>query len=253
VKHKLLVFTTTKGFKHQSIPVGQLTLQLLGEKTGLFETVASNDLENFEPDTIAQFDAICFLNTTGELFSPHTKKKKVKLSKEEEKEWAEKETRLKESLMSFIKSGKGFIGIHSATDSFYEWPEYGEMIGAYFYGHPWRHSESVDIMVPEEAADSPLVAYLNQEHLIFKEEIYEFKESQITGGAEVLLKLDPHKNSFEKAKRPEEKYSPISWVKKHAEGRVFYSSLGHNNEIYHNEKVLQHYLNGILWAFGELN
>ena len=126
------------------------------------------------------------------------------------------------------------------------------MIGAYFLGHPWGSNDMVDIMIPEGAVENPLVAYLNSEHLIFKEEIYEFKKPTITGEAEILLQLDPHKNSFAKSKRPDEKNRPISWTKHHEEGRVFYSSLGHNNDLYFNSKVLQHYLNGIQWATGDL-
>ena len=108
---KLLVFSLTRGFKHASIRTGQLMMELMAEKTKAFEVVVSNDLSNFEPDAIKQFDAICFLNTTMEVFSP-AKGALAKMNDDEKKKSAETEVRLKKSLMDFIKSGKGFIGIH---------------------------------------------------------------------------------------------------------------------------------------------
>lgn len=93
---KLLVFSLTRGFKHASIPTGQLMMQLMAEKTGAFEVVDSNDLANFEPDQIKKFDAICFLNTTMEVFSP-AKGALAQMSEDEKKNSAETEARLKKA------------------------------------------------------------------------------------------------------------------------------------------------------------
>ncbi|MDB9741368.1 ThuA domain-containing protein [Akkermansiaceae bacterium] len=258
-QRKLLVFSQTNGYSHKSIPTGKAAFSILGKETGAFETIISNDLSYFEPENIAQFDAICFLNTTGEVFLPKKKRKKKgdtsvspELTKEEELKLQERSDRLKESLMMHIKSGKGFIGIHSATDTFYKWPEYGEMIGAYFNGHPWTSKMDVSLKVSEAYVNDPLVAHLKGENLEFKEEIYEFKEAEVGGNAEVLIKLDPELNSFANAKRKDSKNVPISWTKMHGKGRVFYCSLGHNDEIFYNEKVLQHFLAGVQWAMGDL-
>lgn len=250
-ERKVLICSVTRGYRHKSIPVGQLAFEVLGKETGAFQVVVSDDLKYFEPEQIKQFDAICFLNTTREIFSPGKKELKS-LSEEELKEWKEREKRLKKSLMSHLKSGKGFIGIHSATDTFYEWPEYGKMIGAYFDGHPWSSKTEVQIKIPDESQSHPLVSHLEGENLVFNEEIYQYKEEDIIGGAEVLMKLDPHKNSFKKSKRKDSKYVPVSWTKEHEGARVFYSSLGHNDHIFMNEKVLQHFLSGIQWAIGDL-
>ena len=115
-------------------------------------------------------------------------------------------------------------------------------------GHPWNTNMEVNIIVPEASRANPLVKFLPVEGLTFPEEIYEYQDSTITGENEVLLKLAPHRNSFRKSKRPEEKNAPISWMKQHGDARVFYSSLGHNHAMYyHHPQVLQHYLNGILW------
>ena len=247
---KVLIFSLTNGYKHKSIPVGIKALSLVGEKTGAYEAVVSNDLANFEPENIQQFDAICFLNTTLEVFSPHRSKLKT-MSEERKQVWQARELRLKASFIDFIKSGKGFIGIHSATDTFYQWPEYGDMIGAYFDGHPWRSNRQVHIKVEDGQQDHCCMKHVNAESLSFKEEIYQFKAPYDVNKLQVILRLDPLKNDLSMGKRSDNDY-PVSWVKHYAKGRVFYSSLGHNNHIFSNPKVLQHFINGIQWSLGDL-
>jgi len=247
---KLLVFSVTRGFRHGSIGTGKIAMRLLGEKTGAFEAVVSDDLANFEPDTIDQFDAICFLNTTMEVFSP-AKGVLAKMSEEDKKAWAEKEVRLKKSLMKFINSGKGFVGIHAATDTFYKWPEYGDMIGGYFDGHPWRAGTPVSVKVEDGQEKHACCAHLDGKNLDFKEEIYQFKAPYDPKKLHILLRLDPEKTDLSKGKRADKDYG-VSWIKNHGQGRVFYSSLGHNHHIYSNPKVLEHYLKGIQWALGDL-
>lgn len=249
-KRKMLVFTLTRGFKHASINTGKLMMELMAEKTGAFEVVISNDLANFEPENIKAFDAICFMNTTMEVFSP-PKGEWKKMSEEEQKQSKEQEARLKKSLMDYLKSGKGFVGIHAATDTFYQWPEYGEMIGGYFDGHPWRANTPVSVKVEDGQEQHACCAHLDGGNLNFKEEIYQFKAPYDPKKLHVLLRLDPEKTDLSIGKRADKDYA-VSWVKHHGKGRVFYSSLGHNHHIYENAKVLQHYLSGIQWALGDL-
>jgi len=250
-KRKVLVFSLTQGYRHKSIGIGKVMMRVLGEKTGAFEAVISDDLANFEPGKIDEFDAICFLNTTSEVFSPN-KKQLAKMSSSEKKEAKQLEKRLKKSFMSHIKSGKGFIGIHAATDTFYEWPEYGKMIGGYFDGHPWRANSDVSIRVEKGEKDHPCCAHFDGDNLNFKEEIYQFKDPYNSRKVHMLLRLDPKKMDLSKGKRRDEDYG-VSWIKPHGEGRVFYSSLGHNDHIYDNPKVLEHFLKGMQWAIGDLD
>ena len=247
---KMLVFSLTRGFKHRSIPTGNLMMQLMAEKTSAFDVVVSNDISNFEPEKIKAFDAICFLNTTMEVFSP-AKRTFAKMSDPEKKEALNLENRLKLSLMEFIKSGKGFVGIHSATDTFYKWPEYCEMIGGYFNGHPWGAGSPVSVKVEDGQTKHACCAHLDGKNLEFKEEIYQFKAPYDPKKLQVLLRLDPEKMDLSKGKRKDKDY-PVSWVKHHGKGRIFYCSLGHNHHIYENPKVLQHYLKGMQWALGDL-
>jgi type 1 glutamine amidotransferase len=231
---KLLVFSRTDGFRHRSIPTGKLALQKMGEKTGAFEAVISDDLANFEPGKIDQFDAIVFLNTTRNVFKG-----------------AEDEKRLQDSLMKFVRSGKGFVGIHAATDTLYNWPAYGEMINGYFNGHPWSAGTKVHIAIEEGKEDHPLTAMLGGEPLVFKEEIYQFKDPYDSSEVDMLLRLDPEKSDQVKGLKRDDNDYGVAWARHWGEGRVFYCSLGHNHDIYWHPKVLRHYLAGIQWALGD--
>ncbi|MFM7181154.1 MAG: ThuA domain-containing protein, partial [Verrucomicrobiales bacterium] len=143
---KILVFSVTRGFRHQSIPWGVAALEEMGKKTGAFTAVTSDDLANFEKDKLDAFDVVVFNNTTQNVFMP-AKEEWEKMDEAARAEVKERELRLRANLLTFIRSGKGFVGIHAATDTFYEWPEFGFMIGAYFDGHPWNANVDVSIKV----------------------------------------------------------------------------------------------------------
>lgn len=233
-KRKLLVFSRTAGFRHQSIATGKMALEEMGEKTGAFEAVISDDLENFEPGKIDEFDAILFLSTTQNAF-----------------QGAEDEKRLQDSLMKFVKSGKGFVGIHAATDTFYNWPEYGEMINGYFDGHPWTANHEVHVFVEPGKEKHPLAAMFEGEPLEFKEEIYQLKDPYDSSKVDMLLRLDKEKSAEVKGIKRTDNDFGVAWARHWGEGRVFYCSLGHNHHIYWHPKVLRHYLAGIQWALGD--
>ena len=233
-KRKVLIFSRTVGFRHKSIATGKLALTELGEKTGAFEAVVSDDLSNFEPGTIDDFDAIVFLSTTQDVFKG-----------------SDQVEVLRKSLMDFIKGGKGFVGIHAATDTFYNWPEYGEMINGYFDGHPWRAGTRVHIVVEPGKEEHPLVAMFEGEPVEFKEEIYQFKDPYDSKKVEMLLRLDPAKSDKVKGTKRKDNDYGVAWARHWGDGRVFYCSLGHNHEMFWNPKVLSHYLAGIQWAIGD--
>ncbi|MGJ8657646.1 MAG: ThuA domain-containing protein [Akkermansiaceae bacterium] len=253
-KKKILVFSKTNGFRHKSIGVGKQTLELMAESSGAFDVVISDDLENFDKGKIEGFDAICFLNTTMDVFSPNKKQLK-KMSDEAKENAAELDKVRKVNLMNFIEGGKGFIGIHAATDTFYEWPEYGEMLGGYFDGHPWRHNMEVSIKADKKNKSHALlngVIPADKGELRFNEEIYQHKDPYDSNKVTMLLRLDADASDKPKngIKRKDKDFG-VSWVKPHKKGRVFYSSLGHNDHIYWNKNVLKHYYNGIIYALGE--
>lgn len=232
---KVLVFSKTGGFRHESIATGKVALAEMGEKTGAFEAVISDDLANFEKGKIDAFDAIVFLSTTQNPF-----------------QGAGNEKDLKDNLMAFVKGGKGFVGIHAATDTFYEWPEYGEMMNGYFDGHPWTADKKVHIDVEPGREKHPLAAMFEGEPMEFEEEIYQFKDPYDSSKVTMLLRLDPKKSDPVGGMKREDNDYGVAWARNWGEGRVFYCSLGHNHHIYWNPKVLRHYLAGIQWAMGDL-
>lgn len=244
-ERKLLVFSKTNGFRHGSIPFGIKAVQLMGEQTGAFSVTATEDESYFEPETLKQFDAVLMLNTTGEVFRP----KKWPDDPAQKQEAQQREERLKQSLVNFVKNGGGLAGFHSATDTYKRWDEYNKMMGGAFAGHPW-HME-VPVRLLDE--DHPLNKIFDGQGFTVRDEIYQFRDdtAQPTD-RRMLLSLDPTWDQLKRGKRKDNFY-PISWVASYGKGRTFYCSLGHRNEIYWNPKVLAHYLAGLQYALGDLD
>jgi type 1 glutamine amidotransferase len=157
----------------------------------------------------------------------------------------------KQAFADFIKGGKGFVGIHSATDTFYDWPEYGQMIGGYFDGHPWHEKVTLEV----EGVDHPCnKCFEGKDRYEITDEIYQYKAEPYSRKIlRVLTRLDVTKTNMQKGgiKRTDGDFG-VSWVKTHGQGRVFQCSLGHREEIYWNPVVLKHYLAGIQFAIGDL-
>jgi type 1 glutamine amidotransferase len=223
-RKRMLVVTHTAGFRHSSIPVAQETLQELGERTGLWETEFATNAEEvtqkITADNLRRFDVVVFANTTGELPISDAGK---------------------EAFMAWLRGGKAFVGMHSATDTLYKWPEYGKMIGGYFDGHPWSQKVTVKV----EDTDHPATRHLGRSFEI-NDEIYQFRDwSQ--EGKHVLLSIDNNSIDVTKGKRADEDYA-VSWVREEGQGRVFYTSLGHGEEVWRDPRYQQHLVGGIAWA-----
>lgn len=229
-QRKLLVLTTTKGFRHSSIGHGVAALRIMGEKTGAYTIEHTEDVTQLNADNLKRFDAVCFLNTTGELFEDEA---------------------LKKSLSDFVKQGKGLIGIHAATDTFYKWSEYGEMMGGYFENHPWHEKVTLKIEDTDHACNA---CFEGRDRFEIVDEIYQFQaEPYSRQKLRILTSLDTNLTNMNKngVKRTDGDFG-VSWLRTYGEGRVFYCSLGHREEIYWNPTVLRHYLAGIQFAFGDL-
>ncbi len=254
---KVLVVTVTEGFRHSSIPTAEKVLGELAEKSGLFTVdyarVEPNEpqfkgangkpdkvkvdaaikevlAEKMSPEALKQYDAVIFANTTGELPLPD-----------------------KQAFLDWVKSGKGFVGMHAATDTFHQFQPYLEMLGAQFK----QHGPQVQVEAINQDEQCPACRHLGATWTIF-DEIYQFKDfdrSKVHG----LLTLDKHPNN----KTPGD--YPISWCKEYGKGRVFYTSLGHREDIWDPntpasferknsreiaEAYQKHILEGIKWALG---
>jgi type 1 glutamine amidotransferase len=241
----VLIFTKTNGFRHGSIPVAVKSLTMLGEKTGAYSVVHTEDESYFEPARLSKFDAVFMINTTGPIFQPS----KMPDDPAKRKEALDRETRLKASLEQFVRSGKGLAGTHSATDTYKNWKAYNEMMGGAFDGHPWHMEVPIRIL----GNDHPLNRVFGGEGFTIVDEIYQFRaDTASPEDRRILLTLRPGWDGLAKGKRKDEFY-PISWIRKYGDGRSFYCSLGHRDEIYYNPVVLEHYLAGFQYALGDLD
>ena len=250
---RILVFSATSGFRHKSIPTGKDALTRMGESTGAYVTVVSDDPANFEPEALQTFDAVVLLNTTQDFFMP-SRKAKDQFSEVAWTRLQARHDRLVDNLIEYVRGGGGLMGIHSATDSCYGHAEYGQTIGGYFDGHPWTANKRVTIVVenPDHAINQPVFGEVGDFELV--EEMYQFKDEPYSRERlKILLTLDPKRSDPPKGelKREDGDY-PVAWVQSVGEGRVFYTSLGHNHHIYTDPKMLQHFLAGIQFATGDL-
>jgi type 1 glutamine amidotransferase len=228
---KLLVFTRAEGYKHSSIPYAVKALELMGKQTGAFTIEQSDEMAAFAPENLRRFDAVLFVSTS---------------------ELAFEDLSLRRSLMEFAKSGKGIVGIHAATDNFYNWPEAADMMGGHFSGHPWQANGTWAVKIVDPA--HPLTAAFRGKDFQISDEIYRIRQRSLRQNCRVLIALDmaDKNNRAAEGVRFGDRDIPISWVRTFGEGRVFYSSFGHNQSIYWNPAILQHYLDGIQFALGDL-
>lgn len=245
---KLLVFNLCgpRGFVHDSIPHGTKAMEIMGQKTGAWTTTVSNDPAVFEPESLNQFDAVVMVNTTADLFAAPPN-----ATEEQKQAYKSREARIRQSLLEFVRSGKGLAGIHAATDCFYNWPEFGKMIGGYFDGHPWQAGDTVTLKVDDPK--HPINGCFHEPNYTITDEIYQFKDPYTRDALHILTSLDTTKTDMTKKgiKRTDGDFA-VSWVREYGKGRVFYCSIGHRQDIYWNPVILKHYLAGIQFALGDL-
>ncbi len=227
----LLVFNRAEGFKHGAIPYCAQAIEILGKKTGAFETVQSDDYSAFLPENLRRFDAVCLNNTTQLKFD---------------------DPLLRKSLLEFVAAGKGVIGIHAATDNFPTWPEGQELLGGVFDGHPWTAAGTWEVKITDPS--NAITAAFGGKNFLIKDEIYRVRQIDLRKNSRVLVALDMQsaRNREVDGVRSSDKDIPISWVRTYGRGRLFYCSLGHNSDVYMNGPVLRHYLAGIQFALGDL-
>jgi len=232
---KVLVVNQCEGFVHSAVPYGAQAFEILGRKTGAFTTRAVSDLSILESPEFDTFDAVIMNNTT------------LRLPLLEGADEA-REAKAEQRFVDFVRSGKGLVGVHAATDCLYTWPVYGEMIGGYFNGHPWNEEVRVKLEDPAH----PLLAGFKGLDFTVADEIYEFR-AYSREKLRVLMSLDVTKTDMtkDKIKRTDKDFA-VAWLQEYGKGRVFYFSLGHRHEIFWNPAVLKGYLDGIQYALGDL-
>lgn len=221
---RVLVYSRTGGFRHASIADAQVFFSSLPAKEGIAATL-TEDPAMFDDATLAEFDVVAFVNTTGEIL-------------DDEQQAA---------LERFVQSGRGWVGVHSAADTEYQWNWYGRLVGAYFISHPLLPVE-VEVTTEDDAHPST-------DHLPgtfkFTDEIYNFDRNPRFDNA-ILLTIDEsgfiYPNIPETPSMGED--HPIAWYKEFDGGRSFYTNLGHRPDTWRDPLFQEHLLDGIRWAAG---
>ncbi len=231
-KKRLLCIGAVKGFQHDATSHGLATLWKIGQESGLWDTYIRTDTQlltkkklDGNAKTLDYFDAIVFY-TTGEL---------------------DMDAQQKADLLSFVRDdGKGFIAVHSGIDTFYEWPEYGDMTGGYFDLHPWNQFNAPVVV---EDPSNPIVAHFPKEFSIM-DEIYQVKNFS-RDKVRVLMSLDASKIDLKnKNIRRTDKDFAVAWLRNYGKGRVFYSSFDHREDAWNRPDVQKMYLEAVKWAMG---
>jgi type 1 glutamine amidotransferase len=259
---KLLVVTTTTGFRHSSIATAERVLAQIGKQSGAFtvdyaqqpqnkpnppkkpaKDAAPADLEKFQaeetkynaaeeawqaelkqslsklsPENLKNYDGVVFANTTGNLPLPD-----------------------KQGFLDWIAQGHAFIGMHAASDTYdgdHGWPPYIEMLGGEFQ----THGAQVGIECLVQDPKHPATKHLAESYCIEQEEVYLIKNYDPNRVHELLV-LDKHPN-----KKKQSGHFPVAWTKEHGKGKVFYTTLGHREDVWENDRYKKHILGGIKWA-----
>lgn len=211
---RVLVFSKTVKFHHASIPAGQAALLKLGKENN-FEVDTTTDATWFTEKNLKKYDAVIFLSTTGDVLN------------DEQQAAFEK----------FIRGGKGYMGIHAATDTEYDWPWYNQLVGAYFKSHPKQQEAMLNIVDGTHISTKHLSATWKR-----FDEWYNFKSLQ--PGLHVLITID--EKSYMGGENGD--FHPMAWYHDFDGGRAFYTEFGHTDESYVDPMFLQHLLGGIQYA-----
>lgn len=221
---KALLVTTTNGWHHESVHYGVVALKELAIRNYFDVTLLENP-NGFTDKYLEQFQVIIFLNTTANIFDSTQQK----------------------VMERFIKSGKGYVGIHSASDTEYDWDWYTKLVGRMFYIHPVIQTAKLNIV---DATFPGLQGFANNK--LWTDEWYEFGPEKISGLNYVLAvdesTYDPKADWGAKKGTGMGKLHPISWYHNYDGGRSFYTALGHLPAVYSDQAFLNHLYAGILWA-----
>lgn len=214
-KPQILAFSKTEGFRHESISNALAALEALGNEHG-FTVVATEDADAFNQSNLSSFAAVVFVMTTGDVLNVNQQS----------------------AFEGYIQAGGGFVGIHSASDTEYDWPWYGQLVGAYFASHP--DQQSATLVVEDDS--HPSTRGLPETFERF-DEWYNFKVSP-RGTVNVLLTID--ESTYNGGGMGDD--HPIAWYHQFDGGRSWYTALGHTGDSYSEPLFLDHLLGGILYA-----
>ncbi len=216
---KVLVFSKTMGFKHASIPAGIAAIQKLGTENG-FAVDTTKNAELFNDDNLKQYSTVIFLSTTGNVL----------------------DAKQEAAFERYIQAGGGYVGIHAAADTEYDWGWYNKLAGAQFLSHP-RGTPEADFIIKDNSHISTKMFADSVWHRT--DELYNYK--RINPDVNVLMTLD--ESSYEGGANGD--FHPIAWYHDFDGGRAFYTGGGHTDESFSEDLFLQHLLGGIQYAIGD--
>jgi len=216
-KPKVLIFSKTAGFHHNSIALGIPAIIKLGQENN-FDVDTTTNSAKFTTENLKQYAAVIFLSTTGDVLNDEQQK----------------------AFEQYIKSGGGFVGVHAATDTEYGWPWYGDLVGAYFKSHPKQQEAVLHVVDRNFIATKHLPAEWKR-----FDEWYNYK--YIAKNLHVLITID--EKSYTGGENGDN--HPMAWYHEYDGGRAFYTELGHTDESYADPLYLQHLLGGIKYAIGK--
>jgi cytochrome c len=211
---RILVFSKTAGFRHSSIPVGKLAMIKLGKENG-YAVDTTEDAALFTEKNLKKYAAVVFLNTTGDV-----------LNNDQQGDFER-----------YIQAGGGYVGIHAATDTEYDWIWYNKLSGAYFASHPAVQDAAIKVI----DRDHPSMKDFPEDWHI-KDEFYDFKS--FNKDVTVLLEVD--EKTYKNGKMGD--HHPMSWYHEYDGGKAFYTNFGHQNETFADPVFLKHLLGGLNWV-----
>ncbi|MEV6790674.1 ThuA domain-containing protein [Streptomyces sp. NPDC051320] len=220
---RVLVFSKTTGFRHDSIPDGTAAIEKLGQEHG-FAVDVTEDAAQFNDATLAKYRTVVFLSTTGDPLDQQSEK---------------------DAFQRYIEHGGGFTGIHAAADSGYTWAWYGNLVGAYFQDHPAIQQATVNVIGQGTPATRGL-----PNRWVRTDEWYNYR-SNPRQNVRVLATVDESTyNPIGYTGGSMGDDHPISWCHPYDGGRAFYTGLGHTSESYTDPAFLSHILGGIEMTAG---
>lgn len=224
MQFKALLVTTTRGWHHESIHSAVLAIQELGTKN-YFDVTLFEDPNSFTDKNLEQYQVVIFLNTTGDIFDSAQQK----------------------VMERFIQSGKGYVGIHSASDTEYGWDWYTKLVGRMFHIHPVIQTARLNIV---DTSFPGLQGFAGNK--LWTDEWYEFGPEKISGLNYILAvdesSYNPKVQWADKKGEGMGKFHPIAWYHNYDGGRAFYTALGHLPSDYSDPIFLNHVYAGIFWA-----
>ncbi len=217
---EVLIYTKAAGFVHESRVNGAEAIKKFSADYPI-NVSHSEDSTIFRWPQLNKYNVIVFLSTSKNVLDDEGR----------------------EALKHFVQSGKGFVGIHSASATEYDWPWFGELVGAYFDKHPKVQEAIINVK------DS---THISTKHLpkkwLWKDEWYNWHSLP---GSDVIVLLTVDETTYEGGKHGD--YHPVAWCREFDGGRSWYTALGHLNESYEDENFTKHILGGIIWAAGREN